>query len=292
MPRAIWSGAISFGLVNIPIKLVTAVDRKNVSFREIRRGDHSRIRHRKVAQADGEEIDKDDIVKGYEIAPDRYVVIEPDELKALDARASRTIEIEDFVDLADIDPIYYDSSYYLVPGETASKPYKLLHEAMTESGKAGIARFVLRTKQYLAVIRPLGDALAVSTLVYDDEVVTTARLDGLPDADIEVNDKELAMARQLIESLSSDWEPEKYEDDYRQRVLEMIEAKAAGEEVVTVPDGEKESGDVVDLMAALEASLQAAKSGGGKAKAKPKKKAKTATKRKTKDADEAEAEAS
>ena len=272
MPRAIWSGAISFGLVNIPIKLVTAVDRKNVSFREIRRGDHSRIRHRKVAQADGEEVTKDDVVKGYEIAPDRYVVIEPDELRSLDAKATKTIEIEDFVDLADIDPIYYDSSYYLIPGDTASKPYKLLHQAMTESGKAGIARFVLRTKQYLAVIRPLGDAIAVSTLVYDDEVVTTERLDGLPDDEVELNEKELAMARQLIESLSSDWEPEKYTDDYRERVLEMIERKAAGEEVVTVPDGEKEAGDVVDLMAALEASLQAAK-GDGKKKTKAERKA-------------------
>ena len=259
MPRAIWSGAISFGLVNIPIKLMSAVDRKNVSFREIRRGDHSRIRHKKVAQADGEEVTKDDVVKGYEIAPDRYVVIEPDELRGLDPKKTKTIEIEDFVDLADIDPIYYDSSYYLVPGGTASKPYKLLHQAMSEAGKAGIARFVLRTKQYLAVIRPYGDALAVSTLVYDDEVVPTQRLDGLPDDEVEVNDKELAMARQLIESLSAEWEPDKYHDDYRQRVLDMIEAKAAGQEVVTVPDGEKESGDVVDLMAALEASLQAAK---------------------------------
>jgi DNA end-binding protein Ku len=264
MPRAIWSGAISFGLVNIPIKLVTAVDRKNVSFREIRRGDHSRIRHRKVAQADGDEVERDDIVKGYEIAPDRYVVIEPDELKSLDAKATKTIEIEDFVDLDEIDPIYYDSSYYLLPGETASKPYKLLHQAMTESGKAGIARFVLRTKQYLAVIRPLEDAIAVSTLVYHDEVVPTERLDGLPDDEVEVSDKELAMARQLIESLSSEWEPERYTDDYRERVIEMIERKAAGEEVVTVPDAEKESGDVVDLMAALEASLQAAKGEGGR----------------------------
>lgn len=259
MPRAIWSGAISFGLVNIPIKLVTAVDRKNVSFREIRRGDHSRIRHRKVAQADGEEVTSDDVVKGYEIAPDRYVVIDPEELRTLEANATRTIEIADFVDLADIDPIYYDSSYYLVPGGTASKPYKLLHTAMTESGKAAIARFVLRTKQYLAVIRPLGDALAVSTLVYADEVVSTDRLDELPGEDVEVNERELAMARQLIESLSTDWEPERYQDDYRERVLEMIERKAEGEEIVVVPDGERESGDVVDLMAALEASLQAAR---------------------------------
>jgi DNA end-binding protein Ku len=258
MPRSIWTGAISFGLVNIPIKLVTAVDRKNVSFREIRRGDHSRIRHRKVAQADGEEVERDDIVKGFEIAPDRYVVLEPDELKALDPKGSKTIEISDFVDLADIDPVFYDSSYYLVPGQAADKAYTLLHRAMTETGKAAIARFVLRSKQYLAVIRPLGDAIAVSTLVFADEVVPTSKLD-LPPADVEVSEKELAMARQLVESLSTDWEPERYRDVHRGEVLSLIERKAEGEEIVSVPDDEAESGEVVDLMSALEASLEKAK---------------------------------
>ena len=259
MPRSIWTGAISFGLVNIPIRLVTAVDEKTVRFRQIRRGDNSRIRHRRVAQADGEEVTQDDIVKGYELAPDQYVVIEPDELRTLDPTSSRTIDIEDFVELADIDPIYFDSSYYLVPQETAQKPYRLLHEAMQASGKAAVARFVLRSKQYLAVLRPLGDAIAVSTMVYHDEVVPTARLDGLPGEDVEVDERELRMAEQLIDSMTSAWEPEKYEDTYRQKVLDLIEQKAAGQEIVSVPDAEKESGDVVDLMAALEQSLQAAK---------------------------------
>ena len=259
MPRSIWTGAISFGLVNIPIRLVTAVDDRSVRFRQIRKGDNSRIRHRRVAQADGEEVAQSDIVKGYELAPDQYVVIEPEELKALDPKASRTIDIEDFVELADIDPIYFDSSYYLVPQDTAAKPYRLLHEAMRASGKAAVARFVLRSKQYLAVLRPLGDAIAVSTMVYHDEVVPTSRLDGLPDEDVEVDDRELRMAEQLIDSMTSPWEPEKYEDTYRHKVLELIEQKAAGQEVVSVPDAEKESGDVVDLMAALEQSLQAAK---------------------------------
>lgn len=258
MPRAIWSGAISFGLVNIPIKLVTAVSRKNVSFREIRRGDGSRIRHRRVAVADGEEVPTDDVVKGYEIAPDRYVIVDPAELKALDPKGSRTIDIEDFVDLADIDPIYFDSSYYLLPTETAAKPYRLLHDAMARTGKAAIARFVLRTKQYLAVIRPLGDALAVSTMVYADEVVRPEQLDGVPGADLEVADRELAMATQLIESMATTWDPDRYHDDYRTRVLELIEQKAEGEDVVTVPDEEREAGQLVDLMSALEASLQAA----------------------------------
>ncbi len=259
MPRAIWTGAISFGLVNIPIRLVTAVEDKSISFRQIRRGDHSRIRHRRVAAADGEEVSQDQIVKGYEVAPDHYVVIDPEELKALDPKSTRTIDIEDFVELADIDPIYFDSSYYLVPQETAAKPYRLLHEAMSRSGKAAVARFVLRTKQYLAVLRPIGDAIAVSTVVYHDEVVPTSQLDGLPGDDVELSDRELKMAEQLVESMTTDWEPARYEDTYRQKVVELIEQKAEGQEIVTVPADEKEAGEVVDLMAALEQSLQAAK---------------------------------
>lgn len=263
MPRAIWSGAISFGLVNVPVKLVTAVSRRKVSFREIRRSDSSRIRHRKVASADGEEVPNEQIVKGYEIAPDRYVVVEPEELKGLDPEGTRTIDIQDFVDVADIDPIFYDSSYYLVPGETAAKPYRLLHRAMDETGKAAVARFVLRTKQYLAIVRPLGPALAVSTLVFHDEVIAPDELDGVPGEEVEVVDRELEMATQLIESMATAWEPERYSDEYREKVLALIEEKAEGKEVVTVPDAEKEAGDVVDLMAALEASLSAADSARG-----------------------------
>lgn len=265
MPRPIWSGAISFGLVNIPVKLVSAVDRKNVRFRDLRRGDASRVRYRKVAAADGEEVASDQMVKGFEIAPDRYVVLEPDELKALAPESSRAIEIEDFVELAEIEPIHYDSSYYLVPGETASKPYALLHTAMRESGKAAVARFVLRTKQHLAVIRPVGDALAVSTLVYHDEVVPTEALDGLPGDDVQPSDRELAMANQLIESMTVGWEPERYTDTHREQVLGLIERKAAGEDVTAAPEGEREAGDVVDLVAALEASLAAAREGGSDA---------------------------
>jgi DNA end-binding protein Ku len=261
MPRAIWNGAISFGLVNIPVKLVTATQSKKVSFREIRRGDSSRIRHRKVAAADGEEVAQDQIVKGYEIAPDRYVVLEPEELRALDPERSRAIDIEDFVDLADIEPLQYESSYYLVPGEMADKSYELLRRAMAETGKAGVARFTLRSKQYLAVLRPVGPALAVSTLLYDDEVIKPEQLDGLPD-DVEVADRELTMATSLIDSMTTDWDPTRYRDEHRQRVLELIERKADGEDLATVPAAEREAGDVVDLMAALEASLAQAKADG------------------------------
>ncbi len=274
-PRSIWSGAISFGLVNIPIKLVTAVRKQNVSFRELRGEDNSRIRHKKVAQEDGEIVEQSEIVKGYEIAPDRYVVISPEELKALNPKASRSIDLEDFVDIHEIDPIFFDSPYYLLPEPNAMKPYKLLHEALVKSEKVGIARFVLRSKQYLAAIRPIGDALAVSTMVYDDEVIKVESFaDSLPGDDVEVSDREVLMAEQLIESLTSDWTPEKYKDTYREEVLGLIEQKAAGEEIVAAPEAERESGDVVDLMAALEASLKAAKGGEGdkKKKRKPAKK--------------------
>ena len=259
MPRAIWSGAISFGLVNIPVKLTTAVRRKSVSFREIRRSDASRIRHRKVAAADGEEVAYEDIAKGFEVAPDRYIVVEPDELKALDPEGTRTIDIVDFVDLADIDPIFYDSSYYLAPGDTAAKPYRLLHEAMSATGKAAVARFVLRTKQYVAIVRPLGPALAVSTVVYADEIVEPQSIVNADVTAVDVNERELAMAMQLIDSMATDWDPEQYRDEYRERVLELLERKAEGEEVVSVPADEREAGELVDLMSALEASLQAAK---------------------------------
>jgi DNA end-binding protein Ku len=255
--RPIWSGAISFGLVNVPVKLVSATNRKNVSFREIRRGDNSRIRRRKVAAADGEEVPNDEIVKGFEVTPDRFVVLEPEELKALDPKSSRTIEIEDFVELAEIDPLQFDASYYLVPAETAAKPYELLRQAMEETGRAGIARFTMRTKQYLAVLRPAGPALALSTLLYHDEVLDPASLDPLPD-DVELSDRELKMATSLIDSMTIDWEPDRYEDDHRKAVLELIERKAEGEEIVAVADEEGEPAEVVDLVAALEASLESA----------------------------------
>jgi DNA end-binding protein Ku len=259
VPRAMWSGAISFGLVNIPVKLVTATDRKTVRFREVRRSDSSRVRHKKVAAADGAEVTQDELAKGYEVAPDRFVVLDPEELKALDPKRSRMIEIEDFVDLADIDPLQFESSYYLIPGETASKSYELLRRAMEETGRAGIARFTLRTKQYLAVLRPVGGALAVSTLLYHDEVLSPADLGDLA-GDVELSDRELAMATSLIESMATEWDPSAYEDDHRREVLELIQRKAEGEDIVSVPEVEREAGDVVDLVAALEASLAAAKS--------------------------------
>jgi DNA end-binding protein Ku len=258
MPRAIWSGAISFGLVNVPVKLFSAVSPKDVRFNQLEEGTGARIRQKRVSAETGEEVPYEKIVKGFEISPERYVIITPEELEALDPKATRSIDIEDFVDLDQIDPVHYERPYFLVPEKGASKAYALLLQAMRESNKVAIARLVLRTKQYLAAIRPMGGVLCLETLLFADEVVPVEALDGLPGPDTEVSERELKMARQLIESLSTDFEPGKYRDEYRERVLKLIEQKAEGQEIVAQVPVE-EPAKVVDLMAALEASLAAAK---------------------------------
>src|SRR5919198_2775886 len=230
MARAIWSGSISFGLLNVPVKLYSAVSRKSVSFRELRASDSSRIRHKRVAESDGEEVPYEEIVKGYEIAPEQYVVLTRDELEELDPKKTRAIEIQDFVDLDDIDPIYFDSPYYLGPDKGAERAYQLLVKAMTDEGKVAIARFVLRNKEHLAAIRPMDDVLTLATMRFADEVVSPEELDGVAPEDGEKPQKrELDMAKQLIGSLTSEFEPEKYRDEYREELLAMIERKAKGE---------------------------------------------------------------
>ena len=261
MARPIWSGSISFGLVNIPVKLFSAVKRKNVRFNQIDAKSGSRVRQKRVSAATGDEVDYDDIVKGFELPSGEYVTITEDELAALDPEAVKTIDLEEFVDLVDIDPIFYDSAYYLAPSPETQKPYKLLVEAMEEAGKVGIARFVMRTKQYLAAIRPVDGKLLLSTMVYADEIVSADEVelfDGIDD--VEVSDKEIEMARQLIASLEADFEPDKHTDTYRFAVLDLIDRKAAGEETVVAVTSEDDAGaSVVDLMAALEASVAEAK---------------------------------
>lgn len=260
MVRAIWSGSISFGMVNIPIKLVTAVRRKDVRFHQIHEPTRARVRQRRVSEATGEEVPYEEIVKGYEVSPGQYVVVEREELAALDPEKSKTIDIEEFVALDEIDPLFFDSQYYLVPERTARKPYRLLHEALVRTGRVAIGRFVLRSKEYLAALRPLDGAIAISTLVYADEVVPVSQLEGLPDEDIELSDREVDMAVQLVDSLGAPFEPDKYTDTHREKVLELIERKAAGEEIVVTEEAEEpEAAEVVDLMSALEESLDAAK---------------------------------
>ncbi len=271
MPRAIWSGAISFGLVNVPVKLYSAVSRKTVRFHQLNGETQSRIQQKRVDAQTGEEVPYERIVKGYEISPDRYVVIEPDELEALDPEKTRTIDILDFVDEADIDPIFYDHPYYLVPGPGAEKAYRLLLEAMEQAGKVAIAKVVIRSKESLVAIRPAGDVLTMSTMLFHDEVVSVDRLDEVPKADkaSKASKRELDMAEQLIGSLTSDFDPEKYRDDYRERVLDLIERKAEGEEIAVAAAPPEEAEPVPDLMAALEASINAAKGEDGKAARKP-----------------------
>jgi DNA end-binding protein Ku len=259
MARAIWTGAISFGLVNVPVKLYAATSPKTVRFHQLSSKTGGRVRQKRVDSTTGEEVPYEDIVKGYEITPDRYVVITPEELETLDAKATKTIDVEDFVDLVDIDPIYFDHAYYVAPATGGAKAYRLLLEAMRESGKVALARIVLRSKQQLAALRPAGDVLTLSTMLFGDEVLTPDRLDELDSvSEAEASERELKMARQLIDSLSSDFEPAKYRDEYRERVLALIERKAGGEEIAVQPTAEEPEA-APDLMAALEASLAAVK---------------------------------
>jgi DNA end-binding protein Ku len=262
VPSAIWSGNISFGLVTVPVKLVSAVRSKDVRFNQLEEGTGARIRYRRVSEATGEEVPQERIVRGSEIAPGQYVVVGQDELDKLRPKASHTIDIQDFVELEQIDPLYFEQPYYLVPDRNADKPYKLLLDAMTDLRRVALGKVVLRGKEHLVAIRPLDGALCVETMRYSDEVTPVDSLEGLPDEEVAPNKRELDMARQLIEALAGDFEPEKYHDEYREQVNELIEKKAAGEEIVAEPVVE-EPAKVVDLMAALEQSL--ARAGKGQA---------------------------
>ncbi len=280
MARSIWTGAISFGLVSVPVKLYSAVNRKTVRFHQLNGPTGVRIAQKRVDPSTGEEVPYEDIVKGYELSPDRYVIIEPGELESLDPVRTRTIEIEDFVELDQIDPIFYDHPYYLAPGPGGAKPYRLLLEAMRDTNKVGIARVVIRSKEQLVAVRPMGDVLGMATMLFADEVVGADSLDELPDGDeVKTTKRELDIAKQLVQSLADDFDPSKYRDSYREQVLALIERKAAGEAIAVQPESAPESAPVPDLMSALKASLDAvrARDGGTKAPAKkPRAKAKPA----------------
>ena len=266
MPRAIWSGSISFGLVNVPVKLYSAVHPQGLSFHQFQEGTNARVRNKRVSEKTGKEVAYDDIVKGYEVTKGKYVMVDPDELAEFAPRATRTIDIEDFVALDDIDPIFYEATYYLAPdkGEGARKAYVLLREALEDEGKVAIGRLVIRTKQYLAAIRPDEDALALSTMLFHDEIVPVSEIDGIPTGRSapKAVPAEVKMARQIVQSMAREWDPARYEDTYRIQVLDFLKKKAAGEEIV-VEEAPEEQAEVVDLMAALEASLEAAKKSGG-----------------------------
>jgi DNA end-binding protein Ku len=283
MARAIWSGTISFGLVNVPVKLYSAVHSKDLQFHQFDpKG--NRIRQKRVSEKTGREVDYSDIVKGYEVKKGQYVMVDPDELAAYKPESTKTIEISDFVELDEIDPIYYENTYYLSPdGKAGDKAYNLLLEAMEKQGKAAVGKVVIRTKQYLAAIRPLDGVLALSTMRFADEVVPTSEVkNGSSGKDASVSKREIDMASQIIDSLTSKWDPSRYHDTYREQVLELLKKKAAGKEIVT-DEPEEEEGQVLDLMAALEASLEDAKKGGTKkaSGAKKSSRAKKTTKKKS-----------
>lgn len=271
MPRAIWTGAVSFGLVNVPVKLYSATSPKTVRFHQLSKETGARIRQQRVDSSTGEPIAFEDIVKGYELAPDQYVVIDPEELEALDPEVTHTIEIEQFVKLEQIDPVYYDSTYFVAPGgagnqgasKAATKAYRLLLDAMQASGRVGIGRVVLRTKQQLCALRPHEGVLALSTMLYGDEVNHPDGVDDfqkVPDTEA-TSPQELKMAEALIDGLTGDFDPDQYRDEYRDRVVSLIERKAAGQPLTEAPvESEPKGAPAPDLMAALEASLAAVQS--------------------------------
>jgi len=254
MARAIWSGAINFGLVSVPVKLYTAVKKKDVAFHQVDEKTGARIRNKRVSEKTGREVPYEQIVKGYEVADDEYVVIEPKELEKLDPEATHTVDIEDFVDLEQIDPIYYEHTYLLAPATGGDKAYALLLKAMKDSDKVAIGRVVIRTKQYLAAIRPYDRALALETMYFPDEIVPVEDIPGLPKQQ-RLGDGELKMAKQLIDSLSTDFDPDKYHDEYRKRVQDLIKKKAKGQ-TITIHEEAKETPKVVDLIEALRASVE------------------------------------
>ncbi|HVF77355.1 MAG TPA: Ku protein [Solirubrobacteraceae bacterium] len=275
MARSIWTGAISFGLVTVPVKMYSAVSRKSVRFHQLNKETGVRIQQKRVDPTTGDEVRYEDIVKGYELTPDQYVIIEPGELDALDPKKTKSIEIEDFVALDEIDPIYFDHPYYLAPGPGGSKPYRLLLEAMRETGRVAIANVVIRSKQQLVAVRPMGEnVLAMSTMVYPDEVVDSSTIDELGAVEeVEVNARELDIAKQLVDSLAGTFDADKYRDTYRDEVLALVERKAEGKEIAVQPRAEEDDGEVPDLMSALKASLDAVKAREGNGGAQATKKA-------------------
>lgn len=249
--RVFWSGSISFGLVNIPIKLYTATRDKGIHFNQLHREDHGRVRYRLQCEVDGEELSREDIIKGYEYSKGRYVTFSDEELERLALESSRSIDILDFVDLDQIDPIYFQKGYYVAPQKGAAKAYHLLREAMERTGKVAIAQFVLRTKAHLAIVRFIEGVLVLETMHYADEVINPAEV---PVDTASPTDREMDLAISLVESLSVPFDPVRYKDIYRERLEEAIARKVEGQEIVAPPQAER--AEIIDLMEALQASLK------------------------------------
>ncbi len=257
MPRAMWKGAISFGLVTIPVAVYPATEEKTLRFNQLHDEDGGRIRYKRVCEKDGEEVTFEHIVKGYEVEKDRYVVLTDDDFDAVPVESSRAIDIVQFVEIDEIDPVMFKKSYYLVPEETGAKAYALLREAMREDDRVGIAKVSFRDKEHIAALRFKDDAFVLETMFWPDEI-RQADFGGV-DVTTDVRDQELTMARQLIDSLTSEWAPEQFHDAYRDALLQIVEAKLNGQEIEVVEP--EPAATVVDLMEALKASVAAAKKG-------------------------------
>ncbi|MDO5628266.1 MAG: Ku protein [Mobilicoccus sp.] len=261
--RAIWKGAVSFGLVTVPVRLYSATENHDIQFRQVRASDGSRIRYKRVAEADGEEVPYAQITKGYETADGTMVVLTADELASLPSRSSKEISVEKFVPADQIDPMLLDKSYYLEPDRTGAKAYALLREALRDTDRVAVATLSVRTRMTTAVLRVRDDVIVCQTMLWPDEIRAAefGVLDDVP----EPTDKEVEMAHLLVESLAGDFAAEDYEDDYARAVQELVERKIEGQEVVAAPEAEEEAGQVVDLLAALQKSVARAKASRGAA---------------------------
>jgi DNA end-binding protein Ku len=255
MPRTMWKGAISFGLVSIPVGLYPATEEKSIRFNQLHDEDMGRIKMKRTCSIDGEEVPFEHIVKGYEIEKDRYVILTDEDFDAVPIESSRAIDIVQFVDLSEIDPMQYQKSYYLVPEETGVKAYQLLRQALQKENKVGIAKVAFRDKEHLAALRFRDDVFVLETMYWPDEI-RPAQFDTL-DKEVKIRPQELQMAQTLIENLTEPWNPDEYKDEYREALLEIIEKKAAGEQIEAVEAAPVSK--VVDLMDALKASVEAVK---------------------------------
>lgn len=264
--HTLWKGAISFGLVHVPVKLFTATESHDISMKLLHRQYHSPISYKRTCPECPDDVPWEDIIKGYEYEPGRFVMFEKDELQQLADDASKEIKIVDFVNLADIDPIYYQKTYYMAPGDTGANAYNLLKTALQQSGKIGIANVTLRSKGSLAAIRVIDNCLSMVTMHYPAEIRPVAQVPNLP-ANTEVNERELTMANMLIEQLSTHFDPTKFEDEYRKRVMDVISQKISGRQVVAAPEPQR--ANVVNLMEALQASLEQARATARKDAAQP-----------------------
>lgn len=254
--RTIWKGAISFGLVSIPVKLFPATEQKDVKFRFLHKECQAPLRYQRVCTVCGKEVSQEEIVRGYEYESGRFVIINEEDLEKIPDERTRSVDIIDFVSLEEIDPVYFDKTYYLAPGEAGEKAYALLRKAMAETGKIAVAKVVIRNKESLAVIRGYQNLIVMETIFYPDEIRDTALLPGF-DREIKLHDNEMKMARELIENLATSFNAEKYDDEYRKKLMELIRAKIEGEQIAIPEVAEK--GKVVDLMEALKASVEMAK---------------------------------